>query len=211
MNRLCRFATVAAVAIAASTCVTEACANPFAWFGFGYVPTDNGNQARADLQRRVVEYPGDETPGTIIVDTANTYLYYVLSGGRAIRYGIGRGREGLGWSGVETAERQSRAERSPDFASLNPGYDQCHCPALAAAESPRPSPGPRPSDTSCAPHRYPQQSQRHRSSRARADRKSRPSPAQQWHRRPARRAGVPRARSPDRPHRRIAHLVAGAA
>src|SRR2546429_7513361 len=107
MNRLCRFATVAAVAIAASTCVTEACANPFAWFGFGYVPTDNGNQARADLQRRVVEYPGDETPGTIIVDTANTYLYYVLSGGRAIRYGIGVGREGFAWSGVKTVERKA--------------------------------------------------------------------------------------------------------
>jgi len=107
MNKLCRFATIAAIAIGASAFATQASANPFAWLGFGYVPTDNGNQARADLQRRVVEYPGDEAPGTIIVDTANTYLYYVLPGGRAIRYSIGVGREGFAWSGVRTVERKA--------------------------------------------------------------------------------------------------------
>jgi lipoprotein-anchoring transpeptidase ErfK/SrfK len=107
MNNLSRFATAAAVVVAASAFVTDASANPFAWLGFGYVPTDNGNQARADLARRLVEYPGNEAPGTIIVDTANTYLYYVLPGGRAIRYGIGVGREGFAWSGVRTVERKA--------------------------------------------------------------------------------------------------------
>ena len=49
MNKLCRFATSAAVVIAASAFATQASANPFAWLGLGYASTDNGNQARADL------------------------------------------------------------------------------------------------------------------------------------------------------------------
>jgi lipoprotein-anchoring transpeptidase ErfK/SrfK len=107
MNTLCRIATAAAVAIAATTFATEASANPFAWLGLGYSSTDNGNQARADLRRATVNYPSDEAPGTIIVDTQNTYLYYILGGGKAIRYGIGVGREGFTWSGVKTVERKA--------------------------------------------------------------------------------------------------------
>ena len=107
MNKLCRFATSAAVVIAASAFATQASANPFAWLGLGYASTDNGNQARADLQRRTVVYPSDEAPGTIIVDTQNTFLYYILPGGTAIRYGIGVGREGFTWSGVKTVERKA--------------------------------------------------------------------------------------------------------
>ena len=107
MNKLCRFATVAAVVIATSAFATEASANPFAWLGLGYSQTDNGNQVRADLQRRTVEYPSNEAPGTIIIDTPNTYLYYVLPGGKAIRYGVGVGREGFTWSGVKTVERKA--------------------------------------------------------------------------------------------------------
>jgi lipoprotein-anchoring transpeptidase ErfK/SrfK len=60
----------------------------------------------AQLRRQVVEYSG-EASGTIVIDTARTYLYYVLGGGRAIRYGIGVGREGFTWSGVETIARKS--------------------------------------------------------------------------------------------------------
>ena len=47
------------------------------------------------FKRQVVAYSGPEAAGTIIVDTPNTYLYFVLGGGRAIRYGIGVGREGF--------------------------------------------------------------------------------------------------------------------
>jgi lipoprotein-anchoring transpeptidase ErfK/SrfK len=107
MNTLCRFATAAAVAIAATAFATEASANPFAWLGLGYTSTDNGNQVRADLRRVTVNYPSDEAPGTIIVDTQNTYLYYVLGGGKAIRYGIGVGREGFTWTGVKSVERKA--------------------------------------------------------------------------------------------------------
>ena len=105
MNTLCRFAAAAAMAIAASAVATQASANPFAWLG--YAATDNGNQVRADLRRATVNYPTNEAPGTVIVDTQNTYLYYVLGGGQAIRYGIGVGREGFTWSGVKTVERKS--------------------------------------------------------------------------------------------------------
>jgi lipoprotein-anchoring transpeptidase ErfK/SrfK len=59
------------------------------------------------LRRQIVDYPTREAPGTIIVDTPNTYLYYVLGGGKAIRYGIGVGREGFTWSGVKDIERKA--------------------------------------------------------------------------------------------------------
>src|SRR6266481_2343225 len=51
----------------------------------------------ARLKRQVVNYATREAPGTIIIDTPNTYLYYVLGNGQAIRYGIGVGRQGFTW------------------------------------------------------------------------------------------------------------------
>jgi lipoprotein-anchoring transpeptidase ErfK/SrfK len=61
---------------------------------------------RERFRRQVVAYNTHEAPGTIVIDTANTYLYYVLGGGRAIRYGIGVGREGFTWSGVQSIARK---------------------------------------------------------------------------------------------------------
>jgi lipoprotein-anchoring transpeptidase ErfK/SrfK len=61
----------------------------------------------ANLRRQVVDYPSQEPAGTVVIDTPHTYLYYVLGGGRAIRYGIGIGREGFTWSGVETIARKA--------------------------------------------------------------------------------------------------------
>jgi len=59
------------------------------------------------LRRAVVAFGTTEAPGTIIIDTGNTTLYYVLGGGRAIRYGVGVGREGFTWSGVQTISRKA--------------------------------------------------------------------------------------------------------
>jgi lipoprotein-anchoring transpeptidase ErfK/SrfK len=59
------------------------------------------------LRRRIVNYPSTQAPGTVVVDTPNTYLYYVIGGGKAIRYGIGVGREGFTWSGVKTVDQKS--------------------------------------------------------------------------------------------------------
>ena len=64
-------------------------------------------QLPARLQRQIVRFPSHEAPGTIIVDTANTFLYYILGNGKAIRYGIGVGREGFTWSGVKTVARKA--------------------------------------------------------------------------------------------------------
>jgi lipoprotein-anchoring transpeptidase ErfK/SrfK len=59
------------------------------------------------LRRTVVALDTREAPGTIIIDTGNTTLYYVLGGGRAVRYGVGVGREGFTWAGVQTITRKA--------------------------------------------------------------------------------------------------------
>jgi lipoprotein-anchoring transpeptidase ErfK/SrfK len=61
----------------------------------------------ARLRRQIVSYATREAPGTIIIDTPNTYLYYVLGGGQAIRYGIGVGRDGFTWSGTQTITKKA--------------------------------------------------------------------------------------------------------
>src|SRR5688572_24954681 len=48
-----------------------------------------------DLRRQLVDYPAHVAAGTVVIDTANTQLYYVLGNGKAIRYGIGVGRDGF--------------------------------------------------------------------------------------------------------------------
>jgi lipoprotein-anchoring transpeptidase ErfK/SrfK len=59
------------------------------------------------LRRTTVALDTREAPGTVIIDTGNTALYYVLGGGRAIRYGVGVGREGFTWAGVQTISRKA--------------------------------------------------------------------------------------------------------
>ena len=64
------------------------------------------------FQRQMVDYPATEPPGTIIIDTPNTYLYLLLGNGKAMRYGIGVGREGFTWAGTE---RISKMTEWPDW------------------------------------------------------------------------------------------------
>jgi lipoprotein-anchoring transpeptidase ErfK/SrfK len=52
--------------------------------------------------RQTVSYYTGEAPGTIIIDTRNHFLYFAEANGQAIRYGVGVGREGFGWSGTAT-------------------------------------------------------------------------------------------------------------
>jgi len=59
-----------------------------------------------------VDYQGSEAPGTIVVDTPRFFLYLVEPGGKAMRYGIGVGREGFTWAGTE---RISRMKEWPDW------------------------------------------------------------------------------------------------
>ena len=57
-------------------------------------------------QRQVVQYHRKEAPGSILVDTDGRYVYYVLPGGKAIRYGAIVGEDGQAWSGVATVGRK---------------------------------------------------------------------------------------------------------
>lgn len=77
---------------------------------------DENVELPPDLQRQIVDYKTKEAPGTIIVDTPNTYLYYVLGDGKAIRYGVGVGREGFTWSGVRHVARK---QEWPDWYPPN--------------------------------------------------------------------------------------------
>jgi lipoprotein-anchoring transpeptidase ErfK/SrfK len=77
-----------------------------------YFPADNlmvdeGGVLPERLRRATVAFETREAPGTIIIDTGNTALYYVLGQGRAIRYGVGVGRDGFTWSGVQSISRKA--------------------------------------------------------------------------------------------------------
>ncbi|MDI1266711.1 MAG: L,D-transpeptidase [bacterium] len=59
------------------------------------------------LRRQEVSFATKEPAGTIVVDTANTHLYYVLGNGRAMRYGVRVGRDGFTWNGVQKITRKA--------------------------------------------------------------------------------------------------------
>ncbi|MFI5014812.1 MAG: L,D-transpeptidase [Hyphomicrobiales bacterium] len=63
------------------------------------VPAIDLKRINPAFLRRTVSYMSGEAPGSIIIDPGKRYLYYILGGGRAVRYGVGVGREGFGWNG----------------------------------------------------------------------------------------------------------------
>jgi lipoprotein-anchoring transpeptidase ErfK/SrfK len=75
-------------------------------------PDVNPKELPPQFKRQTVPYATKEPAGSIVIDTNSTYLYYVLGGGNAIRYGIGVGREGFTWAG---AEKISRMAEWPDW------------------------------------------------------------------------------------------------
>jgi lipoprotein-anchoring transpeptidase ErfK/SrfK len=64
-------------------------------------------QLEPRLRRQEVSFNTKEPAGTLIVDTPNTYLYYVLGGGKAIRYGVRVGRDGFTWTGTQKITRKA--------------------------------------------------------------------------------------------------------
>ncbi|MDA9544372.1 hypothetical protein ACM43_07360 [Bradyrhizobium sp. CCBAU 45321] len=70
-------------------------------------PPKADTDAPGALVRQVVDYASRQTPGTVIIDTNNTFLYLVLNDTQAMRYGIGVGREGFAWSGEQTVARKA--------------------------------------------------------------------------------------------------------
>jgi lipoprotein-anchoring transpeptidase ErfK/SrfK len=74
--------------------------------------TGQPKELPTNLKKQLVDFSTKEPAGTIVIDTPNTYLYLVLGGGKAMRYGIGVGREGFTWAGTE---RVSRMKEWPDW------------------------------------------------------------------------------------------------
>src|SRR6201996_6280721 len=70
-------------------------------------PETGPAQLAPNLRRQEVAFATKEPAGTLVVDTPNTYLYYVLGGGRAIRYGVRVGRDGFTWTGVQKISRKA--------------------------------------------------------------------------------------------------------
>src|SRR3981081_797009 len=119
---MCRIHTLRSIALstfAAALFATAASANPLSLLAPDrqtpdqrvvqpmFEPQQPGTEQAARFKRQVVDYATHEVPGTLITDTPNTYLYLVLGNGRALRYGIGVGREGFTWSGVQTVTRKT--------------------------------------------------------------------------------------------------------
>ncbi|NVO12538.1 MAG: L,D-transpeptidase [Rhodoplanes sp.] len=112
--------SIIAASVAGLLLTGAASANPFALFApvltpqAAVAPTDTvipRDEAPLEqvsrFRRQTLDYKTSEPAGTIIIDTANTYLYYVLGNGRAVRYGIGVGRDGFRWSGTQSITRKA--------------------------------------------------------------------------------------------------------
>jgi lipoprotein-anchoring transpeptidase ErfK/SrfK len=93
------------VAASAALVSTSAARPAFAMSGdrdysFDFGSVFNTRQASRYRGKEIVSFKTKEAPGTVIINTGERRLYYVLASGRAIRYGIGVGRQGFEWSGV---------------------------------------------------------------------------------------------------------------
>jgi lipoprotein-anchoring transpeptidase ErfK/SrfK len=80
----------------------------------GYVPGADEEQLPEAFQRQVVFFRTTEPPGTIVVHTSERYLYIVQGNNRALRYGIGVGRDGFQWAG------QLRIARKAEWPDWTP-------------------------------------------------------------------------------------------
>jgi lipoprotein-anchoring transpeptidase ErfK/SrfK len=78
----------------------------------GYQPTPEEEQLTGAYEKQEVFFRTNEAPGTIIIDTKSRFLYLVQSDNRALRYGIGVGRDGFQWSGLQ---KISRKQEWPDW------------------------------------------------------------------------------------------------
>src|SRR6202171_4005903 len=119
MHTISRFRSAAAVVViaAATSFAATATASPFLPFGQPNQPapmmqapdenSDDSAELPARFKRQMVDYRTTEAPGTIVIDTPNTYLYLVLGNGRAMRYGIGVGREGFTWAGTQNVTKKA--------------------------------------------------------------------------------------------------------
>ena len=78
----------------------------------GYVPTPEEEQLAPEYRHQIVFFRTNEPPGTIIVHTSERFLYVVQGNNRALRYGIGVGRDGFQWQGLL---KITRKQEWPDW------------------------------------------------------------------------------------------------
>ena len=78
----------------------------------GYQPSPEEEQLTGAYEKQEVFFRGNEPAGTIIIDTKERFLYLLQGNNRALRYGIGVGREGFQWSGLQ---KISRKQEWPDW------------------------------------------------------------------------------------------------
>jgi len=73
----------------------------------GIDETSRARELAPELRRQSVYYRTEQAPGTIIVNTHDRFLYLIMGNGVAMRYGVGVGREGFTWAGVQTISRKA--------------------------------------------------------------------------------------------------------
>ena len=79
---------------------------------YAYAAEPSRHDLSSHTSRETVAYGGNHAPGTIVISTSERRLYYVLGGGRALRYAVGVGREGFQWSGTQ---KISNKQEWPDW------------------------------------------------------------------------------------------------
>ena len=105
-----RLFNLIAATLVAATIATPAAANSFfdpatrKWVDFSNHGAPSG---KSPIRRETVRYDGPYAPGTIIIDTGERRLYHVQENGRAMKYGIGVGREGFQWAGTQRISRKA--------------------------------------------------------------------------------------------------------
>jgi lipoprotein-anchoring transpeptidase ErfK/SrfK len=100
----------------------------------GYQPTPDEEQLAGAYEKQEVFFRTTEAPGTVIIDTKGRFLYLVQGNNRALRYGIGVGREGFTWSGLQ---KIARKQEWPDWRPPPEMICRGSWPAVRAIRSAR--------------------------------------------------------------------------
>ncbi|RXT52481.1 hypothetical protein B6S44_17035 [Bosea sp. Tri-44] len=130
MLRFFRLALIAGTAVAATATAAIAEIDPLTRQPLvSYV--DPAKAQATAIPREVVSFSGTYRPGTIVINTSERRLYFVLPDGKAVRYGVGVGRPGFEWGGAQTVSRKTEwptwtppaqmLKRRPDLPRFMPG------------------------------------------------------------------------------------------
>ena len=130
MLRFFRLALIAGTAVAATATAAIAEIDPLTRQPLVTYVDPAKEQATA-IPREVVSFSGTYRPGTIVINTSERRLYFVLPDGKAVRYGVGVGRPGFDWAGSQTITRKAEwpgwtppaqmLKRRPDLPRFMPG------------------------------------------------------------------------------------------